>query len=201
MRVIAGSARSIALHIPEGKEIRPTIDRFKETIFNIIQMKVPNARFLDVFAGSGAMGIEALSRGAKESVFIEHSATSMECIKENLKNTKLFEKAKLLKYDYTKAFELLSQSGEKFDIIFLDPPYDNGFEAIAVSMITQLSLLADNGILIIECSADTKKSLILNADVFEVYKEKVFKTTAFTFARKTECKGGEDEDRDLSREF
>lgn len=184
MRVIAGTARSIRLHVPEGKDIRPTIDRFKETLFNMIQDQIPGATFLDIFAGSGAIGIEALSRGAQSATFIEHSAQSMDCIKENLNNTKLFEKAKLLKYDYSKALSILGDSLEKYDIIFADPPYEQGFEAKIVEEILEAKLLKEGGLLILECSSQTNRDFLKNYDALYWYKEKVFKTSTFTFMKK-----------------
>lgn len=184
MRVVAGTARSIHLDAPEGKDVRPTIDRFKETVFNILQQRIPGCRFLDIFAGSGAMGIEALSRGAAVAVFVEHSSTSMKCITANLERTKLFEKAVLLKYDYTKALALEKEKGSAYDVIFMDPPYGKGLEEAAAERIAALDLLADDGMLVIECSADTDLGF-LGSMGFSVVKERRFKTTRFAFIEKT----------------
>ena len=134
MRVIAGSARSLKLKTLEGIETRPTTDRIKETLFNMISPQMYDCIFLDLFAGSGGIGIEALSRGAKEAVFVEKNPKAMECVKENLKFTRLEKKGLTLTKDVMNA--LYQLEGEKvFDFVFMDPPYNMGFEkrVLAVS--------------------------------------------------------------------
>ena len=127
MRVIAGSARSLKLKTLEGIETRPTTDRIKETLFNMISPQMYDCIFLDLFAGSGGIGIEALSRGAKEAVFVEKNPKAMECVKENLKFTRLEKKGLTLTKDVMNA--LYQLEGEKvFDFVFMDPPYNMGFE-------------------------------------------------------------------------
>ena len=127
MRVIAGSARSLRLKTLDGMDTRPTTDRIKETLFNMIGPSMFDCVFLDLFAGSGGIGIEALSRGAREAVFVENNPKAMMCVKDNLKFTKLEGKAVTLTTDVMNA--LYKLEGEKvFDYIFLDPPYDRGFE-------------------------------------------------------------------------
>ena len=123
MRVIAGSARSLKLKTLEGIETRPTTDRIKETLFNMISPQMYDCIFLDLFAGSGGIGIEALSRGAKEAVFVEKNPKAMECVKENLKFTRLEKKGLTLTKDVMNA--LYQLEGEKvFDFVFMDPPYN-----------------------------------------------------------------------------
>ena len=107
MRVVAGSARSLLLKTPEGKETRPTTDRIKETLFNMIQFDIEDASFLDLFAGSGAIGIEALSRGARNAVFVENAKEAYECIIDNLNHTKLADKATVLKQDVFTALSVM----------------------------------------------------------------------------------------------
>lgn len=125
MRVIAGSARSLKLKTLEGIETRPTTDRIKETLFNMISPQMYDCIFLDLFAGSGGIGIEALSRGAKEAVFVEKNPKAMECVKENLKFTRLEKKGLTLTKDVMNA--LYQLEGEKvFDFVFMDPPYNMG---------------------------------------------------------------------------
>ena len=127
MRVIAGSARSLKLKTLEGIETRPTTDRIKETLFNMISPQMYDCIFLDLFAGSGGIGIEALSRGAKEAVFVEKNPKAMECVKENLKFTRLEKKGLTLTKDVMNA--LYQLEGEKvFDFVFMDPPYNMGIE-------------------------------------------------------------------------
>ena len=139
MRVIAGSARSLKLKTLEGIDTRPTTDRIKETLFNMIAPYLYDCEFLDLFAGSGGIGIEALSRGAKEAVFVEKNPKAMECIKENLKFTRLEKKGITLTKDVLNA--LYQLEGDKvFDYIFMDPPYDQGLERQVVEYLTRSSL-------------------------------------------------------------
>ncbi len=181
MRVIGGSARSLRLMTPEGLEVRPTIDRYKETVFNILNQQIPGAIVLDLFAGSGANGIEALSRGAAEAVFVENGLKAADVIEENLKFTKLFEKATLMKYDYTKALTACKDQGRQFDVIYMDPPFDKGYQDHALSLIMDNGLLAEGGIIV--CESDRHTEIDFGDRPYEVYKEKVFKTCKFTFIR------------------
>ena len=131
MRVIAGSAKSLQLKTLDGLGTRPTTDRIKETLFNMIAPCIFDSVFLDLFAGSGGIGIEALSRGAREAVFVESNPKAMACIRENLKFTKLERKALTLTKDAMDA--LYQLEGEKaFDFVFMDPPYDSGLEERAL---------------------------------------------------------------------
>ena len=123
MRVIAGKARRLNLKTIPGNETRPTTDRIKETLFNILQPEIPGCRFLDLFSGSGAIGIEALSRGADYAVFVEKNPKACACIRENLSFTKLSEGGKLLNMDVLQALRSL-EGGEPFDCIFMDAPYE-----------------------------------------------------------------------------
>ena len=127
MRVIAGSAKRIQLKTLDGLDTRPTTDRIKETLFNMIAPTIYDSVFLDLFGGSGGIGIEALSRGAREAVFVENNPKAMACIKENLKNTRLEAKALTLTRDVMAA--LYQLEGDKvFDFIYMDPPYDRELE-------------------------------------------------------------------------
>jgi 16S rRNA (guanine(966)-N(2))-methyltransferase RsmD len=181
MRVIAGTARSLHLETLEGSSVRPTTDRIKETIFNVINQNVYEATFLDVFSGSGAMGIEALSRGCKKSYFIEKCKDASKCIENNLIHTKLIDKAEIMQYDYSMALNLLSQRKIQFDIIFLDPPYNNGLEKETILKIYDLGLLNRNGRLICESAASEDFSFIEQLDDFNIQKEKKYKTTKITY--------------------
>ena len=161
MRVIAGSARSLRLKTLDGMDTRPTTDRIKETLFNMIGPSMFDCVFLDLFAGSGGIGIEALSRGAREAVFVENNPKAMMCVKDNLKFTKLEGKAVTLTTDVMNA--LYKLEGEKvFDYIFLDPPYDRGFEKRSKE--TDFSYLQDLG--------------------FEIIREKTYKTNKHLFIEK-----------------
>ncbi len=151
MRVITGTARGRKLREPKNMEIRPTSDVVKEALFNIIQFDVEGRRVLDLFAGTGQLGIEALSRGAAEAVFVDESAEAVRIIKENLEHCKI--KATVRREN---ALSFL-QSGEKFDIILLDPPYESGLIDKALAKIIQFDILSDGGIIVCE----TKKETVL----------------------------------------
>lgn len=181
MRVIAGTARRMNLVSPEGTEIRPTIDRHKEMVFSSIQHHLFGNTFLDLFSGSGAIGIEALSRGARKAIFVDNSDKGAQCILTNLNHTKLIDKSELLKYDYSRALAKLEERGESFEFIYLDPPYNNGFEAKAIILIDSLKLLNESGTLICESSADTDFTFANELDYLTITKEKVYKTSKFTY--------------------
>ena len=149
MRVIAGSARSLRLKTLDGMDTRPTTDRIKETLFNIISPSIFDSIFLDLFSGSGGIGIEALSRGAREAVFVENNPKAMACIKENLKFTRLEAKAATMTTDVMDALYRLE--GEKvFDFIFMDPPYDQGLIPECLPLLAEK--MAPGGIILCETS-------------------------------------------------
>ena len=150
MQVVAGSARRILLKTLPGDSTRPTSNRIKETLFNILQPVVQGSRFLDLFAGSGAIGIEALSRGAREAVFVENSRQACACIQDNLTRTHLKEKAMLMTSDVFAAVKRLSASGKPFDIIFLDPPYDAGVEEALLKELAASPLVTPDTLIIAE---------------------------------------------------
>ena len=146
MRVITGSARGRVLKTVEGMDVvRPTSAMVKESVFNIIQFEVPCARVLDLFCGSGQMGIEALSRGAAHCVFVDASPVSQQCTKDNLKHTGLFEKSRVAAMD---AIAFLRATKDTFDIAFLDPPYQQGLLQAALPLLTPK--MSDGGIIICE---------------------------------------------------
>ena len=182
MRVIAGSARSLKLKTLEGIDTRPTTDRIKETLFNMIAPYLYDCEFLDLFAGSGGIGIEALSRGAKEAVFVEKNSKAMECIKENLKFTRLEKKGITLTKDVLNA--LYQLEGDKvFDYIFMDPPYNHEWEKPVLEFLTDTTLLADDGIIIVEASKETDLSYAEELG-YSIIKEKMYKTNKHIFLEK-----------------
>lgn len=147
MRVITGKARGVALKTPEGLHTRPTADRVKEALFSIIQFDIPGASVLDLFGGTGQLGIEALSRGAKRAVFVDEREDACRLIKENLRRTKLESDATVVRSDY---LSYLSRAADKFDIIILDPPYAEVFLENALKRITEIDILRDGGIIVAE---------------------------------------------------
>ena len=128
MRVIAGSAKRLLLKTIEGMDTRPTTDRIKETLFNMLQPQIPGCLFLDLFSGSGAIGIEALSRGAKTAVFIENNPKAADCIRENLQRTHLEEGALVMNCDVIAGLKRLEGRNYRFGLIFMDPPYNMDLE-------------------------------------------------------------------------
>ena len=145
MRIISGQFRGRKLKTLEGMNTRPTADRVKESLFNILNSKVYDSKILDLFAGSGALGLEALSRGAVSCLFVDSSKEAINIVKENIKLCKIEEKAKVVNKDY---LEVLKSTNEKFDIIFVDPPYSKGIEIIVLENVK--NILSDEGIVIIE---------------------------------------------------
>ena len=179
MRVIAGSARSLKLKTLDGMDTRPTTDRTKVTLFNIINPSVYGSIFLDLFSGSGGIGIEALSRGAKEAVFVENNPKAMACVKDNLKFTRLEQRAATMTTDVMDA--LCRLEGENvFDIIFMDPPYDRGFERRALEYLSGSELVYEDTLIIVEASKDTDFSYAEELG-FDVIREKVYKTNKHVF--------------------
>jgi len=147
MRVITGKARGIVLKTPDGMATRPTSDRVKEAIFSIIQFDIPAARVLDLFGGTGQLGIEALSRGAKRAVFVDEREDACRLIRENLKRTKLEQSARVVRSDY---MAYLKTCSEQFDIVLLDPPYAEVFLENSLKMITEIDILQSGAIIVAE---------------------------------------------------
>ena len=147
MRVITGKARGIVLKTPDGMATRPTSDRVKEALFSIIQFEMPAARVLDLFGGTGQLGIEALSRDAKSAVFVDEREDACRLIRENLRRTKLEQNAKVIRSDY---MAYLKRCKDQFDIIILDPPYAEVFLENSLKMITEIDILQTGGIIVTE---------------------------------------------------
>ena len=147
MRVITGKARGVQLKTPEGMLTRPTADRVKEALFSIINFDIPGAAVLDLFGGTGQLGIEALSRGAASAVFVDAREESCRLIRENLKRTKLEGEGRVIRSDY---LDYLSRCREQFDIILLDPPYAEVFLENALKRITEIDILRSDGIIVAE---------------------------------------------------
>lgn len=181
MRVIAGVARSMPLKTPMGPDTRPTTDRIKETLFNILQNDIPGAVFMDLFSGSGAIGIEALSRGARKAYFIENAAPALNCIQENLTFTKLNDKAVVLKQDV--ALGLSSVFEKEVDIIFMDPPYESGQEERVLQILSGMKYVTEDTLIIVEASLRTDLKYA-DALGFEVIREKKYKTNKHLFLKR-----------------
>ncbi|MBC7106363.1 MAG: 16S rRNA (guanine(966)-N(2))-methyltransferase RsmD [Firmicutes bacterium] len=155
MRVIAGSARGRPLKAPRGRAVRPTSARTREALFNILGGLVPGSRFLDLFAGSGAVGIEALSRGAALAVFVERDPRAVRALRENLARTRLEDRAEVLFLDAAPALRLLGHRGRAFELVFADPPYGSGFPGPLLDLLVRENLLAPAGLVILETGKRT----------------------------------------------
>ena len=185
MRVIAGTARRLQLKTVPGESTRPTTDRIRETLFNILYSEVPGARFLDLFAGSGAIGIEALSRGAREAVFVEYDRRAAECIRLNLNTTKLESSARLIKSDVLRAISAMNAAGEKpFDLIFMDPPYEHRYENEVMEQLKDTSLVSEDTLIIIEASLKTDFSWLEEDPCWTIERKKQYKTNQHVFVRR-----------------
>lgn len=181
MRVIAGKARRLPLKTIPGNDTRPTTDRIKETLFNILQNDIAGIRFLDVFAGSGGIGIEALSRGAKEAYFIENSRTAAECIRGNLAFTHLAQDAVVLQCDVLAAFSRM-EGQAPFQIIFMDPPYNKGLDRAALEYISlhRPSFVDADSVIIIEASLGADYDYVRGLG-FAISRVKEYKTNMHIF--------------------
>lgn len=179
MRVIAGTARSMPLKCVEGLSTRPTTDRIKETLFNMLQTEIPGCRFLDLFGGSGAIGIEALSRGAEFAAFAENNRDAFRCIEENLAFTKTAPKARTFFMDALGALRVL-EGEEPFDIIFLDPPYGKGLEQQVLAALEDSSLADEDTTIILETELGADTDWICGYG-FRIRKAKKYKTNQHLF--------------------
>ncbi len=179
MRVITGRARGVTLKTPEGLQTRPTTDRVKEALFSVIHFDIPGAHVLDLFGGTGQLGIEALSRGAKRAVFVDESDKACKLINENLRRTRLEQEGTVVRGDY---LAYLGRCREKFNIIFLDPPYAEVYLENALKRITEIDILQSGGIIVTE--RPLGKDLPFNFEGYERSKDYKYGNTLITLYRK-----------------
>ena len=178
MRVISGKARGVSLKTPTGMSTRPTTDRVKEAMFSIIQFDLPSARVLDLFGGTGQLGIEALSRGAESAVFVDERLDAVNLIRENLRKTKLEKNSCVVRADY---MSFLKTCREKFDIIILDPPYAEVFLENSIKMITEIDILQRNGIIV--CERPCEKELIIDTSLYDRSRDYRYGSTLLSILR------------------
>ncbi|MCH5254036.1 MAG: 16S rRNA (guanine(966)-N(2))-methyltransferase RsmD [Lachnospiraceae bacterium] len=181
MRVIAGKARSLQLKTPKGMATRPTTDRIKETLFNMLSPYLADSVFIDLFSGSGGIGIEALSRGARHAYLVENQKDAIACIQENLKFTGLAQNATLLGQDVFGALSCIHE--KEADVIFMDPPYGKDYEKRVLELLQDLSYVTENTLIVTEAAlaADFSYAEMLG---FTVIKEKCYKTNKHVFLQK-----------------
>lgn len=185
MRVIAGSARRLQLKTIEGLDTRPTTDRIKETLFNIFGNDVNDCCFLDLFSGSGGIGIEALSRGAKLAVMIDNNPKAAACIRENLSFTRLQQNGIVMSCDVVTGLRRLEDKGLVFDIIFMDPPYNHLHEKDVLLYLSHSSLVKEDTLIVVEASKETEFDYIPSLG-FRVERCKEYKTNQHLFITKGE---------------
>ena len=177
--MISGTARGISLIAPKGTKTRPTGDRMKEDLFNILGPEVRNMLFLDLYCGSGAIGIEALSRGAETAVFVDSSLDAINATKSNLRKARLESDAEVLHMPVLNALENFDR---KFDLIFMDPPYESKEPILVLEAVNNLGLLKEEGIIVVECSKD-----IQIPKGFTIYRQKKYTGKQFVFIRHFRC--------------
>ncbi len=182
MRIIAGTARSLPLKTVDGPDTRPTTDRIKETLFNIIAPEVADAVFLDLFAGSGAIGLEAVSRGAKRAVFVDNNKKAVSVIRENIHFTGFDSRCEVIDRDFGAAVKTLDGK-ERFDLVFLDPPYGKGLSVRAVDALSASGLCVDGALVIVEEAIDFSPEE-LASDAFDIVRVKRYKTNQHIFLRR-----------------
>ncbi len=182
MRIIAGRARSLPLKTPEGMDTRPTTDKIKETLFNILQMDIPGCYFLDLFAGSGQIGLEALSRGAEYAVFIENSRKAAKCIEDNITFTRFTENSRLLVADIISGLRTI-EGQYCFDLVFMDPPYSGGLEEQTLKYLSSSTLVKPDTTIIVEASADTDFSFLRDLG-FTIVRAKKYRKNMHIFIQK-----------------
>lgn len=179
MRVITGKARGVNLKTPEGLTTRPTADRVKEALFSVINFDIPGADVLDLFGGTGQLGIEALSRGAQRAVFVDEGEKACALMKENLRRTKLEQQGRVVRSDY---MSFLRGCRDKFDLIFLDPPYAEVFLENALKCITEIDILRSGGIIV--CERPLDKELLWQSTGYSRSKDYKYGKTLITLYRK-----------------
>ena len=180
MRVIAGSAKGMKLKGPDGSDFRPTADKVKEALFSILGHLVIDARFMDLYAGSGAVGIEALSRGAAGCIFVDNKKESLQLIEENLNKTKLHEGTRIVNADVKKTLKNMAAEKIKADLVYLDPPYNNPNLASVVRSLFELSIVAEKGLVIAEHSSKNRDW----SNTFNLLKQKKYGDTTLTIIAK-----------------
>ena len=181
MRVIAGTAKSLRLKTPDGMDTRPTTDRIKETLFNMLQPYLPDAVFFDLYSGSGGIGIEALSRGARHAYFVENNKNAIVCITDNLQHTKFTDRATILKQDVLSALHGISE--READIIFMDPPYDHDYEKEVLRILGGAPYVTERTLIVVEASLKSDFSYLEQMG-FVLTKEKCYKTNKHVFCHK-----------------
>lgn len=181
MRIIGGSARGRSIVAPPGSKTRPTQDYVRESLFNIIRWDVQDARVLDLFAGTGALSLEAISRGAKEAVLIDMDRDACAAIKKNMETSRLGAQCRLIARDYRQAMDALAREGQTFDIVFIDPPYKMENTGDMCAELLDKGLLAESFLIVVEHRRGMAPLLDLRFEAFDLRK---YGDTEITFVRR-----------------
>ena len=179
MRVISGKARGLKLNTPKNDDVRPTTDRVKESLFNMINSYIMDSDILDLFAGTGSLGIECLSRGANQCIFVDNSKESINIVKSNIKKARVENESIVLNLDFKSAINSLSLKNKQFDVIFMDPPYYKNMFSDALSAVDNNNLLKEDGIIVVE--HDTVDKFPDNMGRLYKSREKKYGNTTLTF--------------------
>ena len=179
LRVISGKARGLKLDTPKNQDVRPTTDRVKESLFNVINSYIMDSNILDLFAGTGSLGIECLSRGAKNCVFVDKSKDSINIVRSNVKKARVENESTILNVDFKDAVKRLSTQNQKFDVIFMDPPYYENMFIECLKSIDKFNLLDEDGIIVVE--HDTKDLFEDSIGRLNKSREKKYGNTTLTF--------------------
>ena len=182
MRIITGKARGLHLNVPKNYDVRPTADRVKESLFNIIGSKAVGAAVLDLFAGSGNLGLESWSRGARFVQFVDNNRTSLQLTDGNIRKCRA--ECKVLKHDAEAAVDLLYKQGQRFDLIFVDPPYNKGWVQKILSKLAKFPLLAENGWLVAEHSAHDDITGAV-PEGYEIFRSQQYGETVLSFIKRS----------------
>ena len=183
MRIIAGEYKGRMLDFPKNVDVRPTQDRVREALFNVIAPQIQGKLVLDLFAGSGSLGIEAISRGAKKATFVENNLKCIHIIKKNIEKVAIESKTAILKMDVFKALGTFDEKGDIFDIVFLDPPYYKELPKKALIMLSQYDILSPTNTIVIEHFK--KDNIPENINNILIYNQKKYGDTVLSFFRKT----------------
>lgn len=180
MRIIAGTARGTQLSAPEGMDTRPTRDQVKESLFNIIQGELPEATVLDLFAGSGALALESLSRGAAQAVLVDQAKEAAKCIRRNVEKLRFTQRVTLMECDWAQAVARMARDGVRFDLVFLDPPYRMTELSDICQALADHELLKPEALMVLEHGAGWQPQL---GGVFTLIKERSYRDTEIHFFR------------------
>ena len=185
LRIISGEHRGRLLKTVPGRNTRPTSDKVKESLFNILQPRLYDSTVLDLFSGTGNLGLESLSRGCKKAVFVEKNPAALAVLRENCRSLNYMDCAEIIPYDVIKALHILSENKREFDIVFMDPPYEHDLEVPAIEALDKGNLVKDDGIIVVEHLLNDEMPGCIGC--FSRYQIRKYGNTALSFYRKELC--------------